>query len=374
VGFDEAKFLCYPVWAMEKTSLGQDFWQFCCCLGRYFKYRAGQAFLIFEQAKSALATRLYQQRGRWVRPFIHSGMVLLVVGGITLGPTLIEENLSNPWREQVASSPVLSVLASEDLETSTLVSVKPRSEIIEYQVQPGDTISTIAEKFGVSVDTIRWENDLKSVKDIKVGQVLRILPTSGVRHKVKYGDTIWSIAKKYQVDPQAIVEWPYNSFANDETFALATGQELIIPDGVKPKEVPTAPRPTYAQIPGAGAGTGQFVWPTSGHISQGFAWYHKAIDIANKDAPDILAADGGTVVLAGWVAPTAYGNHIIIDHGNGFATLYAHMSQLYVGVGQKVTRGQAIGKMGSTGRSTGIHLHFEIRQNGVAQNPLNFLK
>jgi len=360
---------------MEKASLGQDLWQFLCCWGRYFRYRGRQLFLLFEQSKSNLATRLYQQRGRWARPFIHSGMAFLVVTGVTLGPTLIEEKFSNPWIEESPAYSIFSPARAEETETSTLVTIKPRAEIIEYQVQSGDTISTIAEKFGVSVDTIRWENDLKSVKDIKPGQILRILPVSGIRHKVKPGDTIYSIAKKYQADPQAIVDWPYNSFANDETFALAVGQDLIIPDGVKPKETPTAPRPTYyAQVPGAGAGTGQFVWPTSGRISQGFAWYHKAIDIANKDAPDILAADGGTVVIAGWVAPTAYGNHVVIDHGNGFATLYAHMSQIYVGVGQKVAKGQTIGKMGSTGRSTGTHLHFEIRQNGVAQNPLNFLK
>jgi len=360
---------------MEKFWLKQELWQFFCCWGRYFKYRGCQLFSIFERIKSWLAARLYQQRGKWARPFIHSGMAFLVVTGVTLGPTLIEEKFSSPWIEEGVSYSLFSPVKAEEIETSTLVSIKPRGEIIEYQVRPGDTISTIAEKFGVSVDTIRWENDLKSVKDIKPGQTLRILPVSGVRHKVKPGDTIYSIAKKYQVDPQVIVDWPYNSFVNDETFALAVGQDLIIPDGIKPKETPTAPRPTYyAQIPGAGTGIGQFVWPTSGRISQGFAWYHKAIDIANKDAPDILAADGGTVILAGWVSPMAYGNHIIIDHGNGFATLYAHLSQIYVSVGQKVARGQAIGKMGSTGRSTGTHLHFEIRQNGSAQNPLNFLK
>jgi len=357
------------------SSLEKDLLDFFGCWGRYFKYRTGQVVFIFEQTKSWLAVRLYQQRGKWARPFIHSGMAFLVVSGVTLGPALIEEKLSNPWIQESAYTSVFSPVKAEETETATLVSIKPRGEIIEYQVQSGDTVSTIAEKFGVSVDTIRWENDLKSVKDIKPGQILRILPVTGVRHKVKPGDTIYSIAKKYQVDPQVIVDWPYNSFANDETFALAVGQDLIIPDGVKPKEIPTAPRPTYyAQVPGAGLGTGQFAWPTSGRISQGYSWYHKAVDIANKDAPDILAADGGTVILAGWVPPMAYGNHVIIDHGNGFVTLYAHMSQIYVSVGQKVARGQAIGKMGSTGRSTGTHLHFEIRQNGVAQNPLNFLK
>jgi len=360
---------------MSKISTGEELWCFLYCLGRYFKYRGKQFFLLFERLKSFLASKLYQQRGKWMRPFVHSGMTLLVVGGVVLGPTIIEEKFSNPWLEESPAYSIFSPAKAEEMETSTLVTIKPRSEIVEYVVQPGDTVSTIAEKFGVSVDTIRWENDLKSVKDIKPGQILRILPVSGIRHKVKPGDTIYSIAKKYQVDPQVIVDWPYNSFANDEVFALAVGQDLIIPDGVKPKEVPSIPRPTYyAQVPGAGAGTGQFVWPTSGRISQSFAWYHKAIDIANKDAPDILAADGGTVVIAGWVAPTAYGNHVVIDHGNGFATLYAHLSQLYVGSGQKVAKGQAIGKMGSTGRSTGIHLHFEVRQNGVAQNPLNFLK
>lgn len=359
---------------MDSSSLGQDLWEFFRVLGRYFKLRLSQLFHFLEQEKSGLAAWLYQQRGRYARPFIHLGMAFLVVGGVTLGPILISETFRNPWQEAASSPAVLSAVATPDSETATLVSAKPRAEVIEYTVKPGDTVSTIAEKFGVSVDTIRWENDLESVKSIKQDQKLKILPVSGVMYKVKRGETVYSIAKNHQVDPQVIVDWPYNSFANDETFALAVGQELTIPDGVKPKEAPTTPRPLYAQIPGAGAGTGQFVWPTAGHISQGFSWYHKAIDIANKNAPDVLAADGGIVVIAGWVAPTAYGNHLVIDHGNGLATLYAHLSQLYVSSGQKVAKGQAIGKMGLTGRATGVHLHFEIRQNGVAQNPLNYLK
>lgn len=353
-------------------SFGKRLGLFFLAWFRYFKYRLFRIFAFFEEIKSWLAYYLYHQRGRWARPFIHLGMAFLVVSGITLGPSLVEETFS--YREEGTNSPSVLGVSAEDFQTATLVSLKPRSEIIEYQVQPGDTISTIAEKFGVSIDTIRWENDLKSIKDLKVGQVLRILPVSGVRYKVRPGDNIYTIAKKHQVDPQVIVDWPYNSFVNDETFALAVGQELIIPDGIKPKETPTAPRPIYASVPGAGVGTGQFVWPTSGRISQGFSWYHKAIDIANKDAPEILAADGGVVRIAGWVAPTAYGNHIVIDHGNGLATLYAHLSQIYVSPGQKVVKGQSIGKMGSTGRSTGVHLHFEIRVNGVAQNPLSYLK
>ena len=361
---------------MAETSLGQDFWQFICCLGRYLKYRLAKFFLIFEKTKSWLAASLYRQRGRWARPFIHSGMALLVVIGVALGPVLISEGLGTSWQESVLPQAISLATASTGLQTATLVSAKPRAEVIEYKVQPGDTISTIAEKFGISVDTIRWENDLKSVKAIKEGQILRILPVTGLQHKVKRGENIYSIAKKYQIDAQSIVDWPYNSFANDETFALAVGQILMAPDAIKPKAIPVAPRDFFAKVPGAGvaAGTGQFVWPTSGRISQGFRWYHKAIDIANKAAPDILVADSGVVVASGWPRGWGYGNRVMVDHGNGFSTLYAHLSKIYVQAGQKVNKGQALGKMGSTGRSTGVHLHFELKKNGISQDPLAYLK
>lgn len=303
-------------------------------------------------------------------------MAVLVVGGISLGPVLISEGFGQRWQGEETVLPALSVIASSDLQTATLISAKPRAEVLEYTVRPGDTISTIAEKFGVSVDTISWENNLKSIKTIKEGQKLRILPVTGMLHKVKHGETIYSIAKKYQANAQAIVDWPYNTFVNDETFALAVGQTLIIPDGIKPKEQPVVPI-YYAQVPMAGTvtGTGQFVWPTGGRITQGFRWYHQGIDIANQAAPAILAADAGTVVATGWLAAGwGYGNRVVINHGNSFTTLYAHLSQIYVSPGQGVSRGQAVGKMGSTGRSTGIHLHFEIHQNNVAQDPLNYLK
>jgi len=357
---------------MKNSSLREDLQSFFVSLFNYFKNKILRSFRWVEKVKSSLAAGLYQQRGRFVRPFVHSGMAFLIIGGITLGPILIAENLNNPWKEESPSATVLTVAMAET-DTATLISQKPRAETTEYKVESGDTISTIAEKFGVSVDTIIWENDLKSVKEIKQGQALRILPVSGVLYKVKPGETIYTIAKKLQVDPQVIVDWPYNSFANDETFALAVGQTLMVPDGIKPKETPLAPKRLFATVPGAGLGTGQFVWPVGGTISQGFSWYHKAIDIANHSLPDIVAADGGLISFIGW-QPGGYGNHIIIDHGNGYQTLYAHLSQIYISVGQKVGRGQVIGKMGSTGRSTGPHLHFEIRINGSNQNPLNYLK
>lgn len=361
---------------MDKVPLTKDFWEFWCCLGRYVKYRLARFFYFFEKIKSAIAARLYHQRGRYTRPFLHGGLAFLVVTGIIIGPRIIEQNFANPWTsEERTAISVFSNQASAQTETMTLISAKPESEIRSYTVQPGDTISTIAEKFGVTVDTIRWENNLESVKTIKTGQQLRILPVTGVKHKVQRGETIYSIAKKYQVDAQVIVNWPYNSFANDETFGLAVGQELTIPDGIKPKKIPTAPR-FYAQAPGGGAitATGQFVWPTGGKITQNPAWYHMAIDIANKDGPVVVAADSGKVIVVGWPAPWAYGNRVIIDHGNSYSTLYGHLAAINVSAGQNVTKGQAIGKMGSSGRSTGPHLHFEVRLNGVTQNPLNYLK
>jgi len=120
--------------------------------------------------------------------------------------------------------------------------------------------------------------------------------------------------------------------------------------------------------------SGKFVWPASGVISQAYRWYHKAIDIANKLMPPVLAADSGKVVIAGWPDNVGYGNRVLIDHGNGFMTLYAHLAKIFVSAGQTVKRGDQIGQMGSSGRSTGIHLHFEIRRGGDLLNPQEFLK
>jgi murein DD-endopeptidase MepM/ murein hydrolase activator NlpD len=264
-----------------------------------------------------------------------------------------------------------------EMETTTSVSVKPRDSVVTYIVQTGDTVSSIAKKFDVSIDTIRWQNDLASIDAIKPGQKIEIPPVTGMMHKVKRGETIYSIAKKYDVDAQQIVNWPFNSYANDEVFALAVGQTLVVPNGVRPAVQLWDPKRYVARrTPDAGvvSATGQFVWPTSGSISQQYVWYHKALDISNKSAPAILAADSGTVVVAGWPDGYGYGNRVIIDHGNGFQTLYAHMARVSVGVGQTVNRGDVIGGMGATGRSSGIHLHFEVRQGGVVMNPLNYLK
>ncbi len=265
--------------------------------------------------------------------------------------------------------------ATDDVYAQTEMSdQRVRDEIINYTVEEGDTVSTIADKFGITPETIRWQNNLSGDK-IKVGQSLEILPVAGISHKVQKGDTVYSIAKKYDIDPQPIVNYPFNTFMNDETFELAVGQTVIVPGGIKPSEIPTAPRTRFI-TPDAGTvvASGNFVWPTSGRITQNFVWYHQGLDIANRESPSVLAADSGTVVIAGWIDSYGYGNRVMIDHGNGFRTLYAHLSSISVRVGQSVARGNVIGRMGSTGRSTGIHLHFEVIRNGVHINPLTVLQ
>ena len=175
-----------------------------------------------------------------------------------------------------------------------------------------------------------------------------------------------------------IVDYPFNEFLNDETFELVAGQWLMIPEGVKPEAVAQVAqqRASLALLtPDAGSvvAHGTFVWPAAGRITQGYSFYHKAIDIANRPGGPILAADAGIVTSSGWPDGGGYGNRVVIDHGNGFVTLYAHLSVVQVQIGQRVNRGDVLGQMGSTGRSTGIHLHFEIRQGGALINPLSLL-
>ena len=366
---------------MEETydfilSFFSDFKLFFRELTVYIIKNLHLSFLRFEEGKGIFVTALYRQRGKMARRLMHSGMAGLAAVGMMIAPIIAQEfpgTSVDPW-EIPSTSTVLSA-ATEDSGTTTLVSEKTRDKIVEYTVRDGDTVSTIAEKFGISTDTIRWQNNLGSKDTIKAGQTLEVLPVAGVSHKVSKGDTVYSIAKKYDTSPQGIVDYPFNSFTNDETFELAIGQIVVVPDGIPPAAAPTSPR--IRQItPDAGTvvASGSFVWPAGGSITQRFVWYHKGIDIANRAVPSILAADSGTVIAAGWLDGYGYGNRVIIDHGNGYRTLYGHLSQIYVVPGQTVARGAAIGRMGSTGRSTGIHLHFEVIRNGVYLNPLSVLR
>ena len=255
---------------------------------------------------------------------------------------------------------------------------RARTEIIDYIVLPGDTISTIAEEFEVSVSTILWENDLSAYSIIRPGDKLAILPQSGITHKIKKGETISSIAKNYKADEEKVLE--ANKLAKDAT--LRVGDKLIIPGGKKVSYKSYTPT-TYTgfsairdavKAPNAKPTAGNKMnWPTVGkRITQYYSWRHHAVDIANKNGTPIYAADSGTVEYVGW--GTGYGNQIVINHGGGKKTRYAHLSKFYAAKGDKVTKGQTIAAMGSTGWSTGSHLHFEVVINGLKYNPLNYIK
>jgi murein DD-endopeptidase MepM/ murein hydrolase activator NlpD len=352
-------------------------------LHRYIRRRGYGWFSRFEIGKDVLVDLLYKKRGKYARPFLHVGTISLVFLVITMGPLILSQ--SDEDQQGQTSQAVLPVSVAYGSNFSTLQAEEVRQyrggEIIIHNVQEGETLSTIAERYGLQPTTIQWENELAEKSTLKPGQELRILPVDGVRHKVARGETIFSIGKKYGLEDsqvQVIVDYPFNEFLNNETFELATGQFLMIPDGVKPDAPATVRRPgTFARTLTPDAGTvtasGSFIWPASGGISQGYRFYHKAFDISNRAGGPILGADGGTIVAAGWDS-SGYGNRIIVDHGNGYSTLYGHLSVIQVQVGQRVNRGDVIGQMGSTGRSTGTHLHFEVRQGGVLLNPGDFLR
>jgi murein DD-endopeptidase MepM/ murein hydrolase activator NlpD len=354
-----------------------EFREFTHQLWKYISKHVYRAFFRFESGKDLVTGVLYRKRGKYAQPLLHSAMLALIFFGITFGPRLVLSSFAEETALQsqgTGGSVLSSSLDSTGLVT--LESDKPPSDVREYEVRDGDTLSSIALKFDVSIDTIKWANESVDWKKIKPGTKVKVPPVTGIVYKVKPGDTIYTIAKKFETNAQGIVDFPFNTFSDDETFAIVAGQTLIVPDAVMPDQAaPTLPRFANVLTPDAGAvsATGSFVWPGYGRLTQGYRWYHPGLDIANHDGGAIVAADSGTVVTAGWTN-SGYGNHIIIDHGNGYQTLYGHLSVISVVAGQRVARGVTIGQMGSTGRSTGTHLHFELRTSSGNKDPLGFLK
>lgn len=255
-----------------------------------------------------------------------------------------------------------SALLPETGPSGTLADIEEhRSDAISiYVVREGDTLSKIAEVFDVSVNTIMWANEVRSDKSLQVGQTLVILPISGVRHTIKKGDTVESLAAKYKADVSEIIE--YNNLKRGAP--LAVGEVITIPDGeiVQPKS-----SSNMAKGRGLPAYAGYYMRPiTGGHKSQGIHGFN-GVDLAAPLGTPIYAAANGVVIISkigGW--NTGYGNYVVISHPNGTQTLYAHNSQNLVSPGQTVKQGDTIALMGSTGKSTGSHVHFEVRG---ARNP-----
>lgn len=241
-------------------------------------------------------------------------------------------------------------------------------EVYIYVVKQGDTVAQIAEMFEVSVNTILWANDMKKNDKLKEGEILFILPVSGVKHIVTKGQTLGSIAKMYKVDALTITG--FNGIS--ENAKLAIGDELIIPNGQMPNDdVPNAPRPTtnYYATSTLREAIGYFINPVPEfrRKSQGLHGPgRRGIDLAAPTGTKILASAEGKVMLARKGYNGGYGNMVIIEHPNGTKTLYAHLSKINTQTGAQVTQGELIGLVGSTGRSTGPHLHFEVFN---AKNP-----
>ena len=252
----------------------------------------------------------------------------------------------------------------------------PEEAVVQtYIVQAGDTVLAIAEKFHVRPETIQWSNPGLEVNAdiIRPGDPLRILPIDGAIHTITSGDTLSSIADDYEVTVDAIVGYAPNRLA-DAAAPLTLGMQLVVPDGVKPYRTQEVFAYSGGGTPAtAKIGSGAFAWPSSGTINQRFWGGHAGVDIGAWTGSPVWAADGGYVAVAagGWNA--GYGNHVIIDHGNGFVTLYAHLNSIFVKPGENVARGAQIGSVGNTGNSTGPHLHFEIRYQGSPRNPLNYM-
>ncbi len=266
---------------------------------------------------------------------------------------------------------------------------KDKNGIITYIVQKGDTLSEIAENFGISVNTIKWENKLKG-SQLKIGQELKILPVTGVSHIIKKGDTLAKLAKRYQVNIEDISI--YNGIQNNA--GLRIGEKIIIPNGVISSPITKTKTKTYVRSKrsvGGNAQKGYYIRPAQGRISSWFGprrlkghSYHFGIDFANRIGTPIVAAHDGVVVkVVNYCTNNSgrsrcgggYGNHIKIQHPNGTFTLYGHAKRILVAQGTKVKQGQKIAIMGNTGRSTGPHVHFEIiKANGQKVNPNNLFR
>lgn len=282
-------------------------------------------------------------------------------------------------------------------EPVTIIPSRPRTDVTLYEVQAGDNLFTISEQFGIEPETILWSN-YDTLKDnpafLQVGQVLNILPVNGVYYEYNAGESITSIAQALQTDIEKIIAYPGNGLDPYETDpndpGLPDGIWLIVPDGQReladwgPPAI-SRTNPASASYYGSGhcgdvyegpIGNGTFIWPTPATYLSGYNYtpgIHEAIDIGGAEGNAIWAVDSGVVVYSGW-SEYGYGNLLVIDHGNGWQSAYAHLQYIYVGCGEAVYQGATVASLGNTGNSSGPHLHLELRNTSFGRvNPLDYL-
>jgi murein DD-endopeptidase MepM/ murein hydrolase activator NlpD len=341
---------------------------------------------------------------------------ILAIGGVVWLAQAYYRQMPNPAAGNAgrspdpAATPAVDIMAipafdnpsidgiSRSAQIHTYVPSRPRDEISMYTVQDGDTVFGIAEKFGLEPQTVLWSNYnilLDDPHSLKPGQELVILPVDGVYWEWLGGIPFGDWAEFYGVTAAEVIEFPGNNLdpktVGDYANAnIKPATWLIIPGGRREFVNWSAPlgvtreNPASARVLGPGAcdpvsggavGYGTYVYPTNEHRLSGFDYSertnHRGIDLAGNEGAGVYAADAGVIVYSGW-NNYGYGNMIMIDHGNGFQSLYAHLSELYRGCGQSVGQGETIGAIGSTGRSSGPHLHFELMA-GVKVNPWDYL-
>lgn len=304
--------------------------------------------------------------------------------------------------------PQLPVFASESLNNDagiprlallhTTLPTRPRTEVLKYTVVKGDTLFGIAEMFGLKPETLLWGNQFvlgDNPHNLRPEQELNILPVNGTYYKWQAGDGLNGVSDFFGVSAEEIIEYPGNNLdpAAIGDFAhpnIETGTWLIVPNGTREFvtwSAPAIPRdnPSVAKVLGPGAcgsvadgaiGAGVFIWPANNHSLSGFDYSpstnHSGIDIDGETGDAVYAADNGVVVYSGW-NNWGYGNVVVINHGNGWQTLYAHLSAYNVSCGQSVWQGAVIGAIGNTGNSSGSHLHYEMMYNGAKVNPWDYL-
>ena len=393
----------------EKLESSQGIGGFIVDITKYLSSRVRVMFIFLsvlfdillgrvEKGKDSFIKKLFWGRGDFLKSSMQFISVILVFV-ILLTYFYRVPNIQSVNAEDLdyISVPETDLLVMNATLNTAVPKDRERREVEKYIVKTGDTLSSIAQDWDITVETVKWANSLTSDL-VKPGQTLEIPPSDGVLVTVKKGDTLSTLAKKYSANDQAIADFNWL----DYPFTLAVDSQLFIPEGKMPAPVVVAAKRstpssyvsnynvTSSSVGSADPNVGRFLgWPIAGgagKISQYYKGvYHRGIDIADRNLPNILAASGGTVIFAGCYGTcpplgSTYGGSnyawsIQVDHGNGYTTWYAHLKNIYVRTGQSVSKGEAIGQMGSTGRSTGPHLHFELRKGsayGTQINPIYY--
>jgi murein DD-endopeptidase MepM/ murein hydrolase activator NlpD len=338
----------------------------------------------FDFLKRFFVTKLFWGRGKLLRftaQFL--GILLVLLTFISYIYKTATFDSADPTFQNVyaSQSDLLIQTASTNTERPR---DRSRMDEEQYIVKVGDTLGSIAEYYGLNTETILWANDLVESSLIRPGDSLNIPPGNGLKVEVKSGDNLETLAKTYDSSPQMIIDVNWL----DYPFELQVGQQLFIPDGKKPAPVAKPTAPIYSGIirQRAGAltssptvpGVGRFInWPVAGggRLIACYTGWHNGIDISGDIGTNLVAAAPGVVTFAGCQSGgcpppgSLYGGWglawtVVIDHGNGFSSVYGHMRNIYVSSGQSVVTGQSLGEMGATGTAYGVHIHFMLLQGG----------